>query len=99
MFFVRDGGRSPIPVLAQRNCSTSHFVLLRTALMQDIMAVRTSMIDAAGAAWSGFRAAAVECFEHSYGEQAAETVGDSCDVVGELASLSVSMKLTPAAGW
>lgn len=54
---------------------------------QDIAAVRDAMVSAAGEAWGGLRAATVDVFDYQYGEQAAATVQDSCDVVEGIANM------------
>ncbi|GBF98085.1 hypothetical protein Rsub_10314 [Raphidocelis subcapitata] len=73
--------------------------LIGKELLGDVMAVRGAMISAAGEAWVGFREAARDVFQYQYGDSAAEVVSDAADVIGGIASIGTSMKLTPAAGW
>ena len=54
---------------------------------QDIAAVRDAMVNAVGTAWGGLKDATVDVFEHQYGEQAAGTVQDSCEVVEGIANM------------
>jgi len=54
---------------------------------QDVAAVRDAMLNAVGTAWGGLKEATVEVFEHQYGDQAAATVQDACEVVDGIANM------------
>lgn len=63
-------------------------------ILRDIAAVRDALVNSVGTAWTGFKDATVEVFDHQYGQAAAATVQDSCEVVEGIANMGMAMKLT-----